>query len=294
MRAHRDFANARRKAFWRRVVNRLTGQNNDLLPFDEVFSRLPVKGQRSLGLQVVPIDRIVGSVGRYRDFDRAFFPRQTETRHRWVSVGVALHLEIGLPAVELYKIGDAYFVKDGNHRVSVARENGQLDIDADVIEIAVSVPITSDTSLEDLIVKQEYAAFLENTRLTSLRPEAAVELTLPGQYQKLLQHISVHCWYLGQQRGSEVSYQEAAASWYDEVYTPLVEIIRENGILRDFPRRTEADLYLWIAEHRWYLREAHGELPLEQAAAAFASKFSPRPMRRVARVLRRAVRRQAA
>lgn len=294
MRAHRDFADARRKAFWRRVVSRLTGQSNDLLPFDEVFKRLPVKGQRSLGLQTVPIDLIVGSVGRYRDFDRAFFPRQSQTRHRWVSVGVALHQEVGLPAVELYKIGGAYFVKDGNHRVSVARENGQLEIDAEVIEIAVAVPITADTNLDDLIVKQEYASFLENTGLASVRPEAAVELTLPGQYEKLSQHISVHCWYLGQRKGGEVSFQEAAASWYDDVYLPLVEIIRENGIVREFPGRTEADLYLWIAEHRWYLRETRGEVPLEQAAVGFASRYSSRPLKRAVRALKRAVVRKSA
>jgi len=294
MRAHRDFTNARRKAFWRLVSSRLTGQSNDLLPFDEVYSRLPVKGQRSLGLQAVAIDQIVGSVGRYRDFDRAFCPRQAQTRHRWVSVGMAMHQDVALPAVELYKVGEAYFVRDGNHRVSVAREMGQLEIDADVTEIDVTVPLAPDTDLDGLIVKQEYASFLEHTQLASVRPGAAVELTLPGQYETLSQHISTHGWYLGQRRDAEVSHQEAAASWYDDAYMPLVEIIRANGIIGEFPGRAEADLYLWIAEHRWYLLEAHGDVPLEQAAKGFAASHSRRPLKRAIGALRRAVRREIA
>jgi hypothetical protein len=114
-------------------------------------------------------------------------------------------------------------------------------------------------------------------------------LTLPGQYELLLEHISVHRWFLGIESEQEVAYSDAVASWYDRVYLPIVEGIREAAMLSDFPKRTEADLYVWLIEHLWYLREA-GELdeetPLDEAARSYASRFSRRPRRLLARVLR--------
>jgi hypothetical protein len=133
--ALQDFERAARKAFWRDWISRLTRKSNDLLPFDQLRQRLPFKGRHYLGWQVVPLDRIVGSEGRYRDFDRAFFPRQTQTRDRWVSIDKAYYEEAPLPPVELFKIGEVYFVRDGNHRVSVARARGQDFIDAYVTKI---------------------------------------------------------------------------------------------------------------------------------------------------------------
>jgi nucleotide-binding universal stress UspA family protein/uncharacterized ParB-like nuclease family protein len=288
LKSQAHFDNARRKAFWRQVVSRLTGRSNDLLPFDEVQRRLPLQGQRFRGLQTVPLDRIVGSVGRYRDFDRAFLPRRDHTRSRWVSIDRAHQRQITLPPVDLYQIGEVYFVKDGNHRVSVARERGQDFIDALVTEIDIPVLLTSGTNLDDLIAQQEYAAFVAQTRITSLRPDARIELSLPGQYEKLLRHIADHRWYLGEQRDSAIPVEEAVASWYDTVYLPLVEIIRAAGILREFPKRTEADLYLWIIEHHWYLQETDRAVPLEEAARRFADAYSERPSRRLARALKRA------
>jgi hypothetical protein len=179
-------------------------------------------------------------------------------------------------------VGEAYFVKDGNHRVSVARENGQAFIDAEVIEINVPVNLDSHTSINDLIVKQEYIEFLEQTNLHELIPDARIELSLPGMYDKLIDHIQVHRWYMGIKRKAEVPYGDAVISWYKKVYMPLVTIIREKKILDDFPERTEADLYLWIIEHQWFLAEhrLEGKVPLEEAATHFVNKYSRRPWRR--------------
>jgi hypothetical protein len=181
-------------------------------------------------------------------------------------------------------------VKDGNHRVSVARERGQHFVDAVVIELHAPVPIGSLEELEAWIGQQDAVAFLSTTHLLELRPEAQVLLTLPGQYERLLEHISVHRWFQGIEADREIPYDEAVASWYDRVYLPLVEGIREAGILRDFPRRSEADLYLWLIEHLWYLRES-GDLdeaaPLDAAARSYADGFSPRTTRRIARAIRR-------
>lgn len=291
--AQRDFEQALRRAFWRQVASLLTGKSNELLPFEEVRKRLPLKGQRYLGLQTVPLDKIIGSESRYRDFDRAFLPRQTHTRDRWINIDKAHYQDIHLPPVELYKVGDVYFVRDGNHRISVARERGQEFIDAYVTEIEVPVPLTPDTDIRDLVLKQEYAAFLEATGLDKIRPEARIEFTIPGQYEKLLEHIAAHRWFLGEQQKREVPFEEAVASWYDNVYRPLVEIIRSQNILEDFPGRTEADLYLWIIEHQWYLRELCGDVSMEEAARHFAEQYSERPIRRLAGRLKKAVRKVA-
>jgi len=128
--AQDDFEKAYLRSLWRKMVARLTGRSNELLPFDEVRHALPYRGQRDIGLQTVPLERIVGSVGRYRDFDRAFLPTQRQTTDRWVNISKARYRDVSLPPVDLYKIGDVYFVKDGNHRISVARDRDQIDIDA--------------------------------------------------------------------------------------------------------------------------------------------------------------------
>ena len=158
-----DFDRAYRKAFWRRVVAWIMQKDNDLLPFDEVKSMVPMRGERYLGLREVPICNIVGSMGRHQEFDRAFLPTGTRTRDRWINIDLAYRDDVNLPAVDLYKIGDIYFVKDGNHRVSVARQRGQIYIDAYVTEISVPVQLTPDLTLEDLEAKQTYAEFLEST-----------------------------------------------------------------------------------------------------------------------------------
>ncbi len=290
--AKQDFDRARFKGFRNDVLSWLTQRSNHLLPFDEVRKRLPVQGQHYIGLKEVPLDQVIGSVNRYQDFDRAFLPRQTFTRDRWMSVDIA-HLEdVVLPPIELYKVGETYYVKDGNHRVSVAREKGQSFIDAVVIEIDVPVPVTTDTELSDLIRKQEQANFLLYTHIQDLRPDANIEFSQPGDYDRLLEHISVHRWYLGVQRNGEVPYEEAVTSWYDNVYLPLVSIIRERNILREFPGRTETDLYLWIIEHQRYLEEAHEDkVSLAEAADHYARKYSQRPLKRLGKFFRRAVRR---
>ena len=254
--AKQDFERAVTRAFWRKILARITGENNELLPFDEVRQQLPLRGQHYTGLKQVPINKILGSIGRYHEFDRAFLPTQTRTKDRWISIGKAHYDMIDLPPVDLYKIGEVYFVKDGNHRVSVARERGQEFIDAYVTEIDSPVWLTADTTVDDIAKKKEQAKFFLQTHLDELRPDAHIELTVPQLYSRLLEHIDVHRWYLGEREGKEIPYQEAVTSWYDTVYIPLVEDIRDHGLLQSFPGVTETDLYLWVVEYQGYLREA--------------------------------------
>jgi hypothetical protein len=136
-----DFEWARRRARRRDWVSFLTRKKNDLLSFDDIPPELRRGHQRYLGLQIIPLDKIVGSEGRSHEFDRAFYPREERTRDRWVSIDQAHYADVLLPPIELLKVGDAYFVRDGNHRVSVARSRGQAFIDAQVIEIAGPKPV---------------------------------------------------------------------------------------------------------------------------------------------------------
>lgn len=288
-RTRADYERARRKAFWRRIRSWVTRSDDALLAFERIRQELHAQAQHEGGMRAVPIEQIVGSVGRYRDFDRAFLPRQIKTRDRWESVDRAHHDGTALPAIELYQIGETYFVKDGNHRVSVAREHGQAFIDARVIEVTAPAPITSVEDLLEWTRKQDALAFYTATRIIELRPDARIDLSLPGQYEKLLEHISTHRWYLGVEQKREVGYDEAVASWHDRVYLPTAKAIRATGALRDFPHRTEADLYLWIAEHHWYLHQTglpkgHG---LEQLVSGYAADHSEQPLKRVTRAITR-------
>lgn len=253
-----DFSRARRKAFLGQLLAVLSQTSNELLSFEEVKARLNVRGQRYLGHQTVPVAHVVGSEGRYADFDRHFAPLHETTRGRWMSIDRAHHQDVILPAVELYKLGDIYFVKDGNHRISVARMQGQQDIDAFVTELIVDVPLAPSLSMRDLLLKEEYSDFLAWTELAQIRPSQQIEFSEPGGYLALVQHINAHRYYLSQERGYEMPKNEAVASWYDHVYMPVIEVICSTEALQAFPGRTEADLYRWIMDHRWFLRERNG------------------------------------
>jgi hypothetical protein len=284
--AQEDFRRARIRAWLERLLARLTGRPAELLCYDDVRQIVKIEDTRSSGLQDIPLDAIVGSTGRCKDFTRSFLPLVDEVEQRWVDVVLATTDLVGLPPIDAYKVGDVYFVEDGNHRVSVARQLGATHIQGHVTELQTREPISSDTRTDDLIVKIEYAQFLERTHLDELRPDADLRVSVPGQYRKLKEHISVHRYFMGIERGGPIPYEEAVTHWYDAVYLPVVRIIREQDLLHDFPDRTEADLYLWILEHRAELGKVLGqEVETEAAAEDLANRFSPKFRHALARVL---------
>lgn len=285
-----DFQRARRQANRERLIARLTGKSADLLSYEEVRQKLKAKTGRSIGLKDIPLDAIIGSVGRYSDFTRSFLPLQDDNEQRWARIQAKLADQEGLPPIEVYQIGETYFVQDGNHRVSVARRTGATHIEAYVTEVETKVPLSPDVQPDDLIVKAEYADFLYHTHLDRIRPQADLSVTVPGQYPRLMEHIEVHHYFMGLDQQREVPYDEAAGDWYDAVYLPIVQAIRDLDILRDFPERTEADLYLWLSEHRAALEEALGwEIEPEAAAVDLVEQFGPGPQRRMMRVTQRLV-----
>lgn len=253
LRAQADFSAARAKAMFREILALLTGRHNELLEFDQVASKLRVGGPIYRGVKTVRIDQIVGTVNRYHDFDRAFLPTQTFTADRWQRVSRAWYEDISLPPILLYQVGDIYFVVDGHHRVSVAREQGQVFIDADVRECRVKVPVTVDLLPEDLEELGAKVGFLERTNLDRLRPAAEITATILGGYDRMLEHIAVHRYFMGLDFKRDVSESEAVEHWYDTVYLPVVRVVGESGVMSAFPNRTEADFYLWVMDHRHYL-----------------------------------------
>lgn len=285
--AQSDFERARRRAFISDIVATLKGDSNWLISFEEVQKMLPMQGQFYSGLQQVPISQIVGSVDRYRDFDRRFLPTQTHTRRRWESVDRATLNDVVLPPVQLYKVGGIYFVKDGNHRVSVAKEKGAEYIDAEVIDCPTRVQIPAISDQRELIQLAEFARFLEQTKLDKLRENVNIRFTSLGRYDVLIEHISAHRWYMGIDQKRPVEWEEAVLDWYDNIYLPLAKVIEDNKILQDFPNRTAGDLYLWIMDHRWYLREESGhDVGMQTAALSYDANYMGWT-RKVVRTMRR-------
>lgn len=263
---------------------------NELIPFDWV-RHLGPDGEASAGVQSIPVDAIVGSVDRYREFDRYYLPKEEYLDERWIGVRSAQLSGRELPPIQVYRVGGVYFVKDGNHRVSVARRSGQHYIDAHVIELHVTVPPEPGDTLKDLIIKGEYARFLKVTGLDRVVPDhAEILFTTPGRYDMLLDHIRTRQYYLSRRLGREVSWEEAVESWYRRLYRRVTEELAHHDVMRRFPGRTEADLYLWIMDHRYFLKERYGfDVGSEVATLDFARHHTPRLYKRLRDRLRLAL-----
>ncbi len=288
--SEREFDRARQKAFIQDALSFLRYDPPDLLPFEAVRDRLGLGEKKYLGVQSIPLDQIVGSVGRYKDFTRTFLPRTDSVRSRWEHLD-RLSSAQGFPPIEVYKVGQVYFVLDGNHRVSVARQAGAETIEAHVWEYETRVPLEPDDTVRDLVARQEYLEFLERTQLDKHRPDQYIILTSPGRYRDFEEHIAIHRHYLEVERGEPVSFEEAAVHWYDHIYKPIVEVIHREDMLRLFPGRTDADLVNWIIRNQCRLRQRYGDEQvsttlLAEEAAEIANRS---PWRRFLSWLRRKV-----
>ena len=265
--AKADFQKARFKAFMNRAWGTLSGQRTTLLSYDEIKEKLHIGGPIYRGIKTVRVDQIAGSLNRYHEFDRVFLPASDTLAERWQRVNRAFYQEISLPPVVLYKVGQVYFVVDGHHRVSVAREQGQIEIEAEVRECATRVNITANIKPEDLEILEDKVHFLERTSLDSIKPDANIKLTIPDGFERMLEHIAVHHYFMGLDLQRDISEEEAIADWYDHVYMPIINVIRDTNILKEFPGKTEGDLYLWVLDHQHYLAIEEG-IPLQSPETA--------------------------
>jgi hypothetical protein len=283
-----DFERARQRGFFADLRAIFARRSRDLIPYHEVRRRVSPEGESYRGVQTVPLSQIVGSMDRFQDFNREFFPRQRFTAGRWQNVDRAYYQDIPLPPVQLYKVGDVYFVKDGNHRVSVARERGQQFIDAEVIEGHIRAPLDPSMRADELLLQAEYAEFLRRSDLDRIAPDHDIRPSALGRYDEIWEQIEGHRDWLAAIRHEPVSDQEAVADWYEHIYLPIVEVARKRGLTDRFPEQTEADIYLWVMRHRWAIEREQGQdIGPAPAAQDYAETAQPaNPVRRVTDALR--------
>jgi hypothetical protein len=250
--AQDDFQRARRRQAVASLGRRLSlaGDVEAMLPFDEVVAELGRTGEVSRGLQVVPTDAIVGTVDRGKEFDRSFRPTSSQVRGRWERIAKAQRRGEALPPIDLYKVGDVYFVRDGHHRVSVARAQGRREIDAYVTEVTTRVGAQRDLKLTDLPLKGHERLFRERVPLD---PEAAAGVTLtdPWQYGGLAEAVEGWAYRASQDRGETLNRRAAARAWFEEEFTPVTRMLRDAGLVD--AGETDADAFVRLGGVRYRL-----------------------------------------
>ncbi|MDR2100966.1 MAG: transcriptional regulator [Treponema sp.] len=277
LQAAEDFNRARARELFSRIQHFMHTDKNRLLSFNDVKAILKPKNESYKGMQAVPIKLIVGSEGRYRDFNKYFLPRSEYLRARWERVDRAHIKDVALPAIQLYEIGGAYFVRDGNHRVSVARSQGIEAIDAEVTSLSSEITITPEMTVDELreaLIKYEKKIFYEKTNFGELTGVEDLDFTSPGSYDVIYNHILVHKYYLNQQSPEELPFAEALVSWYHKVYRPIIDIIKNEGLIVRFPGHSPSDLYVWIVKHWDFLKKKYGiYYSIADAARDFSVKY---------------------
>ncbi len=254
--AQNDFLRARRRQALSRLAQRLRRTPDDvgvILPFEEVVAALGRVGERSLGLQSIPLESIVGTVDRTTDFDREFRPTNSRVRSRWESIAQAQRRGVALPPISVYRIGGLHFVRDGHHRVSVARALGLPAIDAYVTEVLTRLPPSEAMTVSDLPLKSHERVFLERVPLT---PEQAqrIRLTDPWSYAQLAEGVEAWGFRMMADRRKFMDRRAVARAWFDDEYQPVVELLREAELLGD---GTETEAYMRVAGDRYRLLRTH-------------------------------------
>ena len=261
IRAIQDFDSARARAFRRSLGSILTGRATRLRSLEPLLRAAGLEGRSFGGVREIPVDKIVGSVapeGKAGDFDSEFLPVNRRMRERWTRIYLAMVEGDELPPIDVYKVDDNYYVIDGHHRVSVARNLGRPVINARVIVVKTRAPLDPNVDAEAMLRAAEYAAFLEATQLHRSRPQARLECSRLGRYDEILNHILGHGYFMSLELKRQVPLQEAAASWYDHVYHPIAEAIRKHTVLDQLPGWTEADVYVEVTR-RWLAMSSKGE-----------------------------------
>jgi hypothetical protein len=255
--AQDDFARARRRALLASVSDRLRGQPSDvnvILPFEEVVEALGRVSQRSLGLQTIALDSIVGTVGRAQDFDRSFRPTSNRLRPRWEGIANAQRRGKDMPPISVFRIADMHFVRDGHHRTSVARAQGRSHIDAYVTEVRTRIGADQAIRLTDLPLKDHLRMFLERVPLSDEQLEE-VRLSDPWRYANLAEAVEAWGFRLSQNSREFLSREDVARVWLEEEFRPVTKMLEDAGLIEG--KRTVADAYLRVADERYRLMRTH-------------------------------------
>jgi hypothetical protein len=249
--AQDDFLRARRRRMFARLSAILRLEPGDvdvMLPFDEVVDALGRVGERDGGVRSIPIERIVGTVDRGKEFDREFRPRSSRARMRFERIAEAQRRGVSMPPIDVYAVGDLCFVRDGHHRVAVARAQGRETIDAHVVEVITRVPADTSMSLADLPLKSHERLFVERVPL----PDAArehVKITDPLDYARLAEGVEAWGFRLIQHEQHFFDRAEIGRRWFADEYEPVVTMLREAELIGR--RETETDAYLRLSSERY-------------------------------------------
>ena len=273
-----DFAKARNKAFFNEIQHLLSPEEASLISLNDVKQLIRPVNETYLGMKVIPIDKIIGSEGRYKDFDNNFFPKSSHLRNRWEHVDEAAIKEINLPPIKVYEIAGLYFVRDGNHRVSVAKARGTEFIDAEVVTLQSEIKLKKPDNINDIvkqIINYEKRLFYAETSFGDITDFWCLDFSRAGRYDVIYNHILTHKYFLNQKQKDEVSMEDAIISWFTKVYIPIISTIQKKKILKKFPKRTYSDLYVWIVRYWDDLKHKFGnnEIPIDIAGEDFTKKY---------------------
>jgi len=254
--AENDFIRMRRRQVLSRLAGWLRREPDDIseiLPFDEVVAALGRTGERRLGLRVIELDTIVGSVDRVGDFDRWFRPRSAISRERWERLDRARRRGENIPPIDVYRVGELHFVRDGHHRVSVAHAMRLRTIDAFVTEVTTKLDATGIGRRTDLITKDLRRIFLDRVPLPG--PSlSTILVTSAWSYAVLSETVEAWGFRLMQQEGRYLDRESVARRWYSEEFQPVVRMLRQAELIGD---RTDAEAYLHLACQRYRLMRTH-------------------------------------
>ncbi len=272
-----DFNKARNKAFFNEIQHLLSPDEAKLISFSDIKKILKPSNEVYKGMQVVPISLIVGSEGRYNDFDNHFFPKSNFLKTRWEHVDMAHYQDITLPPVSLYELGGLYFVRDGNHRVSVAKMKGIENIDAEVISLQSEIklkPGSTKIQMVKQVIEYEKRLFYAETCFGDITDYWCLNFSTPGQYDVVYNHILCHKYYINSNQSEEISMEDAILSWFNNVYMPVIKAIESQKIIKSFKGRTLSDLYMFLIKYWDELKQRFGnDFSLNDAAENFSQKY---------------------
>ncbi|MBR6080806.1 MAG: transcriptional regulator [Treponema sp.] len=273
-----DFNKARNKALINEIQHLLNPEEATLISFTDIKKMLRPKNEVYKGMQVVPIKLIVGSEGRYKDFDNHFFPKSNFLKARWERVDSAVLQSITLPPISLYEAGGLFFVRDGNHRVSVAKMKGQEYIDAEVVSLQSEIKLKPSTSKKNIlkqVLNYEKRVFYSETNFGDITDYWCLDFTTPGQYDVIYNHIITHRYYINMDKTEEIPFEDAALSWFTNVYQPVIQALEANHIKRIFKHRTVSDMYIYLIKYWDELKQKFGnDFSLEAAVKDFKKEYT--------------------
>lgn len=279
-----DFHKAHNKAFFNEIQHLLSPEEASLISLNDVKQMIKPMNETYVGMQVIPIDKIVGSEGRYKDFDNRFFPKSTHLRNRWEHVDEAVIKSIDLPPIKVYEIAGLYFVRDGNHRVSVAKAKGTEFIDAEVVSLQSEIKLKRPNNINDIvkqIINYEKRVFYSETGFGDITDYWCLDFSRTGRYDVIYNHILTHKYYINSKQTEEITMEDAINSWFETVYLPLVYFIQKRRLMKYFPKRTISDLYVWLVRYWDDMKQKYGEeVSMDEAVMVFRKQYKiPLPKR---------------